>query len=322
MQLLAIGNFAFGRELSELAEKMTIDINFTNRSKIMTLNKKWVFPWLLLLMSGCTTISPTLQQSSDAKQEVFSHERLDHVLQQSVDNRGRVDYQALKQQPDDLEAYYLLISRYSPDSNPDLFPAEQHRLAYWINAYNAAAIKIVLNNYPIAGVEEVTPPFPLFFLPDKTGFFIFQRPVFGTVSTSLYYLENSVIRERFFEPRVHFALNCASRGCPELPNYAFTGEQLDSQLEQEARRFFAEPRNFRIELETKTVYMSSIMDWYEEDFINWYQYWYPGRNASLINYAILYLPEQQSRELQENASEYQVEFIPYDWRLNDQYARK
>ncbi len=283
---------------------------------------KWVFPGLLLILSGCTTISPTLQPSDISPPDVFSHARFDRALQQSVNDRGRVDYQALKALPDDLEAYYLLISQYSPDSNSELFPTEHHRLAYWINAYNAAAIKIVLDNYPISSVEDVIPPLPLFFLPDKTGFFIFQKPVFGNVSTSLYYLENSVIRERFAEPRVHFALNCASRGCPELPNHAFTGEQLDIQLEQEARKFFAEPRNFRIDQETKTVYMSSIMDWYEEDFINWYQYRYPRRNASLINYVSLYLPAQQVSLLQENITGYQVEFIPYDWRLNDQHARK
>ena len=275
---------------------------------------------LAVLTSGCTTISPSIKHSVVSRPDVFSHERFNRALHGTVDSLGRVDYQALKDQPDDLEAYYRLISRYSPDSNPELFSSEQDRLAYWINAYNAAVIKIVLTYYPIAGIEEVTPPFPFFFLPDKTGFFIFQRPTFGTVTTSLYYLENSVIRERFSEPRVHFALNCASRSCPRLPNYAFTGEQLDRQLEHEARRFFSEERNLRIDSELKTIFMSSIMDWYRDDFLDWYRARYPERDASLIDYAALYLPEEKAEQMKTNASDYSVEFIPYDWRLNDQNA--
>ncbi len=272
---------------------------------------------LLVAISGCTTISPSFKQPIVSRPDVFSHERFDRALHRTVDDRGRVDYKALKDQPDNI-AYYQLISRYSPDSHPELFSSEQDRLAYWINAYNAAVIKIVLTYYPITGIEEVTPPLPFFFLPDKTEFFISQRPTFGTETTSLYYLENSVIRERFSEPRVHFALNCASLGCPRLPNSAFTGDQLHSQLEHEARRFFAEERNLRIDSELKIIYMSSIMDWYRDDFTHWYQGQYPEADASLIDYVALYLPEEKAEQLKANASNYSVEFIPYDWNLNDQ----
>ncbi len=279
---------------------------------------KLVFLRILLLLSACTTISPSLNEVEDLQQDSFSHQRFDLVLRQTVDDKGRVDYQTLKAQPGKIEAYYQLISHYSPDNHPELFPTEHHRLAYWINAYNVAVIKTVLNYYPITGIEQVSPPFPFFFLPDKTGFFVFQRPIFGTVSTSLYYLENSVIRERFAEPRIHFALNCASGGCPRLPDYAFTGEQLEQQLETEARRFFSEPRNFRIDSENKTIYLSSIMDWYENDFIDWYQIQYPEKKATLINYIALYLPENKVKQLQKYASGYNIEFTPYDWSLNDQ----
>lgn len=272
---------------------------------------------LLLMLSACTTIAP-LKQQAEVYHDNFSHRYFNLTLDQSVDYQGRVDYQYLKQNAADLESYYQLISHISPDSHPDLFPTEQHQLAYWINAYNAAVIKIVLAYYPIASIEEVTPPFPLFFLPDKMGFFFFQRPSFGNVNTSLYYLENSVIRKRFSEPRVHFALNCASRGCPRLPNYAFDADQLNQQLEQEARRFFAEPRNLRIDPVNKTVFMSSIMDWYEDDFLDWYRVHYPQREATLINYVALYLPKDKAKQLIDTASEFKVNFVPYDWRLNDQ----
>ncbi len=275
---------------------------------------------LLGFMSGCTTISPSFNQAVEPSTEIFSHDYLDNALHHTVNGEGRVDYTALKNQPEDIEAYFQLISRYSPDSHPDLFPSEQDRLAYWINAYNAAVIKIVLTYYPIAGIEEVTPPFPFFFLSDKTGFFIFQRPTFGGITTSLYYLENSVIRERFSEPRVHFALNCASRSCPRLPNSAFTATQLDDQLDHEARRFFAEERNLKIDTEKETVFLSSILDWYRDDFVDWYEAQYPGKEATLIDYVALYLCEDKAQQLRTEAANYSVEFIPYDWRLNDQHS--
>lgn len=288
----------------------------------MTLILKLVCLGLLVLLSACTTISPSLKLFETPQLSEFSHQIFDQTLQQNVDNFGRVDYQGLKKQPDAIEAYYQSISQYSPDSHPELFSSEQHRLAYWINAYNAAVITTVLRYYPIAGIEEVKPPLPLFFLPDKTGFFVFQRPVFGNVSTSLYYLENNVIRERFKEPRIHFALNCASRGCPALPNYAFTGDQLNQQLEKEAQRFFSESRNFSVDSTTKTVFLSAILDWYQDDFIDWLKIQHPEKNATLIDYVALYLPKEKTRQLLQLASDYEIKFIPYDWRLNDQKASK
>jgi len=103
--------------------------------------------------------------------QTFSHQDFDRVLQHFVDDRGRVDYAALKNDARDLERYYLLLSTYSPDSHPALFPTEHGKLAYWLNAYNAAVIKTVLAHYPMASVEDIKPPFLFFFLPSKSGFF-------------------------------------------------------------------------------------------------------------------------------------------------------
>ncbi|MGH8552091.1 MAG: DUF547 domain-containing protein, partial [Methylococcales bacterium] len=163
-----------------------------------------------------------------------------------------------------------------------------------------------------------TPPFPLFFLPDKTGFFFFQRPIFGGVSTSLYYLENNVIRERFNEPRIHFALNCASLGCPRLPAYAFDGKNLDRQLDHESRKFFSEPRNFRVDIPAKRVYLSSILDWYRDDFVNWYADRFQDSEPTLLKFVALYLDDRQRAKLNALPPDVSVEFVRYDWGLNEQ----
>lgn len=272
----------------------------------------------LLLLSACTSITPRIDVPVAVETPVFSHELFDRVLHRVVNSQGRVDYQSLQAQADDFETYYLLISQYSPDSHAELFPTEQHRLTYWINAYNAAVIKTVLEYYPIKSIADVKPPTGLFFLSDKTGFFFFQRPQFGGVHTSLYYLENGVIRDRFTEPRIHFALNCASRGCPKLPNKAFKANTLEQQLQQEAYKFFAEPRNLRLDPEQNILYVSSILDWFEEDFTDWYQQRYPDQIATLMDYISLYAQAELADEIRQRKPTLHIEFIAYDWKLNDQ----
>ncbi len=273
------------------------------------------------MTTGCTTIRPQgLEDQPPAILKTFSHERFDRVLGPYVDARGWVDYAGLQQNPEDLEAYYRLITVYSPDSHPELFPTDAHKLAYWINAYNAGAIKTVLTYYPISSVIEVPKPGLFFFMPDQAGFFFFQRLTFGGKTTSLYYLENQVIRKRFGDPRIHFAVNCASRGCPRLPRRAFDASYLDRQLDHETRRFLAETRNFRIDHGNRTIHLSAIFEWYRDDFTQWYQARFPGRPASLLAYIAYYLPPDQSAALRTVGDQYTVKFVPYDWRLNDQNA--
>ena len=268
---------------------------------------------------GCTTIRPQPPEVQPPPSlKTFSHERFNEVLEAFVDAHGLVDYADLQQNPEDLEAYYQLIAAYSPDSHPELFPTAEHKLAYWINAYNAGAIKIVTTYYPITSVLDVRTPGLFFFMSDQAGFFFFQRLAFGGRTTSLYYLENKVIRKRFGDPRIHFAVNCASRGCPRLPRVAFNAQSLDRQLDHETRRFLTEQRNFRIDHATRTIHLSAIFEWYPEDFTQWYQERYPGRRASLLDYIALYLPPARMKALQEVGDRYTISYVPYDWGLNDQ----
>ena len=108
----------------------------------------------LLALAGCTVIRPVaLPERTLIAPRMFSHADFDRVLHRFVDDQGRVDYEALKNDARDLERYYRLFSAHSPDSHSALFPTEHSKLAYWINAYNAGAIKTVLTYYPITSVE-------------------------------------------------------------------------------------------------------------------------------------------------------------------------
>jgi hypothetical protein len=269
----------------------------------MTASGRGLLCALAALLAGCaTTIRPT--QSVDQLGPIparFSNAAFDVVLQRYVDDRGLVDYAGLAAHRGALDHYYDLVAAYSPDATPPLFPTRTDALAYWINAYNAAVLRTVLQYYPIASVGDVD-----WWAPDKAGFFVLQHLTFGGVTSNLYDLENTILRERYHDPRVHFALNCGSRGCPQLNRYAFSGDVLDVQLDQAARRFVAEARNVRIDHDARRVYLSSIFKWYRDDF---------GDN--LLDYIARYSTAERAAELQ-RAAAYEVEFVPYDWRLNDQ----
>ena len=270
---------------------------------------------IVALLAACVS-----SQSPAAPQEApglgFSHADFDRVLARFVDDRGRVDYTALAADPADLDRYVAQLAAVSPDNQPDRFPTSQARLAYWINAYNAAVMKLVLQYYPIASVRDVRPPMVLFFLPRLSGFFYFERVALGGERRNLYDLENSVIRQRFPDPRVHFALNCASRGCPRLPRQAFTAERLDDALDRETRQFLAEPRNLTIDPSRRTVFLSSIFSWYEDDFLA-----SERRSGSTEPTLLGYVGRNSSVEQAAQIAGCQgcrVSFVPYDWRLNDQ----
>jgi hypothetical protein len=134
---------------------------------------------------------------------------------------------------------------------------------------------------------------------------------------SLYGLENNIIRKRFEDPRFHFALNCAAKGCPVLPQEAFSPEGLDSELARGAQKFLTEDRNLSINHKEQVVYLSEIMNWYQKDFLNWYQKRHPSQKATLLKAIAMHVSGSLAEELPK-FYHYKVQFVPYDWRLNDQ----
>ena len=241
----------------------------------------------------------------------------DTFLQANVNPIGLINYAQLKENPEAINAAYQWISTYSPDSHPALFPNENSRFAYWLNAYNVAVIYGVVQHYPIRSVLEVRPlSFYSFF--NAGGFFVAKKFKFGSKRISLYKLENKLIRKRFNDPRLHFALNCASSGCPRLPQTSFKASELDQQLYNETREFISNSKHYRIDQIEEEIQISAIFDWYSEDFYT------PEtkdseKNVRLLAYLKTILPEN-AQSLFSKAIErgYTLTFIDYDWSLNDQ----
>jgi len=175
-------------------------------------------------------------------------------------------------------------------------------IAYLINLYNALVIKQVLQKYPIDSIRP-----EIFGVPNWASFALFfKRPVYslGDRSLSLDNIEHGILRDRYDEPRIHFALVCAATSCPLLRAEAYTPELVLDQLEEDAQRFINNSTKVSYDAVGNTLYCSKIFQWYEKDFV--------AQSGSIANYIQGYLSEAT---IPAAAS---LVYLPYSWQLNDQ----
>ncbi len=209
------------------------------------------------------------------------HNLFSEFLVSHVDALGRVDYGKMKKNVATLDGYLSQLKNKHPDGQW----SRDAQLAYWINAYNAFTIKLILENYPLKKITDL----------DDGKVWDRKWIDIGGKRYSLNQIENEIIRPQFSEPRIHFAVNCAARSCPPLANKAFTAENLESLLESRTSAFINNSKYNRIS--RNRIVVSKIFDWYSSDF---------GDLISFINkYSDLNV-----------ASDSVIEFADYDWQLN------
>jgi hypothetical protein len=229
--------------------------------------------------------------------KTFPHEILGRVLERYVSN-GLVDYAALANHRGDLDLYIAHIERFSPDKTPALFPSDEDKLAYYLNAYNALVLFNVLENPTLTSLADA-----------KFDFFYRTTFVIGEETFNLYELENDIVRVRFPDPRIHFALNCASLGCPKLPGEPFVPGRLEEQLTRETTLFLSDPKNLRVEGDT--LHLSQIFEFYPEDFTNAASA--KGVTGTENELLIAYINQNRTEKLPLNTK---ISYIPYDWTIN------
>ena len=221
-------------------------------------------------------------------QETSQHQPFDTVLMDTVHD-GRVNYPAIASSPG-FSAYI----EYLANADPKAFNSKEEELAFWINAYNALAIQGILN-----GKSPST-----FF--GRIGYFKNAEFDVAGKSMNLYDLERDVIIP-LGEPRIHFAIVCASYSCPMLRSEAYTAERLEEQLETNTRQFINDPERNRFDRERKVAELSKIFDWFTEDFEK------PA--GSVLNYVANYVDDSElASELR--SGEYKLKFLKYNWSLN------
>ncbi|HKC23237.1 MAG TPA: DUF547 domain-containing protein [Thermoanaerobaculia bacterium] len=236
----------------------------------------------------------------------FSYDDWSKVLGKFVDQRGYVNYDALAKDRADLDRFLAAVEKTSPKSNPEMFPTKNDQLAYWINAYNAQVFKGVLARGPEK--ESVWKGG----LVSGYSFFVGMDIVLGGEKTHLKTLEDKTIRDGFKDPRIHAALNCASKGCPRLPQTAFLPEKLDQQLDQGMTEFLAEKRNVTVDDASKTVTLSKILDWFSKDFLG-YEAAHGNPSGTQIDYVNRYRASNPKVP-----KDYKVKFFEYDKSINKQ----
>lgn len=217
------------------------------------------------------------------------------MLRRYVRADGRVDYAGLHANLAALNRFVNELAAVSPDSNPELFPTREAKLAYWINAYNALVLHAFATDYPAKRDR----------LAGKLGqFSFFYRRKFkvGGVERSLDDIESRSIRS-VGDPRIHFSIVCASESCPWLSPEAYTPENLERKLEAETGRFLAQDRNVKLSSDGAKVELSMIFSWFAKDF---------GGESGVRRFLGKYRPADASA-----LAKARFAYFKYDWRLND-----
>jgi Protein of unknown function, DUF547 len=217
------------------------------------------------------------------------------LVKKHVDNQGMVDYQGFIKDSLELRAFLAVLSSDPP--GPEWSSEDQ--IAYWLNAYNAFTIKLIVDHYPIKSIKDLGPKHQIIFINtpwDKKFFKIGDRTM--TLNT----IEHRILRQDFKEPRIHFALNCASMSCPKLRREAYEGKQLNEQLTDQAKDFLRDKK--RNEVDARKPKLSAIFDFYGKDMRKW-------SGKTLVGFINQYSPVPISEDAD-------IEFLDYDWSLNEQ----
>lgn len=209
-----------------------------------------------------------------------SHADWDALLQKHVTTSGKVNYDGFKQDAASLNAYLGKLSKNHPNSNW----TRNQRLAYWINAYNAYTVKLIVDNYPVSSITKLHNGKP----------WEVKWIKIGSKTYSLNNIEHDIIRPTFEEPRIHFAVNCAAKSCPPLLNHAWTAKNLESNLERQSRTFINNTRYNQIS--DRGAKLSKIFEWYAADF---------GNLTAFVN-------KYASTKVKAG----NISYLEYDWALN------
>lgn len=224
---------------------------------------------------------PEIQEEEPAK-PVFNHASFDQLLRKHVSSAGKVNYKGFKTDEAKLDAYLKLLENNSPKSDW----SRQKKMAFWINAYNAATIKLILKNYPVSSIMKLHGGKPW----DVKWIKI------GDKTYTLNNIENDILRPKYKDARIHFAVNCAAKSCPPLLNKAWTESNLESNLEKQTRSFIKNTSQNTIS--AKAITISKIFEWYAVDFGD----------------IITFLNKYSTTKINSGAK---VNYKEYDWSLNN-----
>jgi hypothetical protein len=254
--------------------------------------KRWFFAWAAVVF---------LWIVPEARAAVFDHSLFDQILRTYVDERGLIDYNGIAKD----SKFYAYLKSLETARVDEL--SRDGQLALWINAYNAVIIDKVIKRKPKRSVRETAIPGVWL----STEIFTSQENVVANRTLSPDDIENEILRKEFKDPRIHFAIICASRGCPPMPRIAYTEENVQSRLEEETREYLHSSRGVRMDPKEKILYLSKIFDWFSDDFVR--------KSGSVLEFIKPYVSDQVRRFMEEKPK---ISYLDYDWSLNAQAPLK
>ncbi|MEM7552241.1 MAG: DUF547 domain-containing protein [Bacteroidota bacterium] len=243
-------------------------------------------------MKNITLLSLLILITLSSIAKVPSHEIWDGLVKKYVLEDGLVDYKGFIKEQNELGKYLDLLSKNAPEKDW----SDEEQIAYWINAYNAFTIKLVIDNYPLESIKNIKGSVQIPFVNTPWDIKFIE---IGGETYDLNNIEHGILRKDFEEPRIHFAVNCASMSCPKLRREAFTADKLDQQLEDQGREFMNDPTRNKI-TEDKAQ-LSKIFKWFTGDFKD---------KGSVIDFVNKYADVKA-------ASSAKISYLDYDWSLND-----
>lgn len=282
-----------------------------------------VFPvsiFAALLLAAMHSLEPVRCLAAEQASDLKESETYERLLHDHVDASGLVDYSALNANRAGLDAFVVALG----SVDPEVFQSwdRDAQLAFWINAYNAITLQRILDHFPITrSADPRAAAHPANSIRQIDGVWTkLTTRVIGREMT-LDQIEHEVLRKEFDDPRIHAAIVCAADGCPPLRAEAFRAADVQRQLEDQGRRILGAMHRFRIDRERSVVYLSPILTWFSEDFVN--RCGALGRigNLNAKDSAALHFASQfvapEDAEYILTAS-YRVVYLSYDWSLNEQ----
>lgn len=273
--------------------------------------KRFTSNLIALIATLAASSAPTFA-AVDLEHKLFTDD-----LKQYVEN-DLIHYKKWKLHPEQLEKYLKSLADISQDEYEKL--SKQDKEALWINAYNAFTIKVVLDHYPISGKETYYPKNSFRQIPDAWEEFFF---VVAGRRVSLYDIEHDIGR-RLHDPRIHFAVVCAAKGCAKINKDAYIGKTLDAALEAQTDKFLLNPQNVEFDHKQKVVRVSKLFSWFPLDFLNAVGFktvpFPPPKDDEVV---LRYIVSRSPKEVKERFKTdddyraYQVVYREYDWSLND-----
>lgn len=238
----------------------------------------------LALLLAALLLPPTLHAEVGGWQRDY-----DALLKKYVSGGG-VRYSAWKADTADVAALDKVVAAIGTEDPSGL--ARNEKLAFYINAYNAWIIDLMLKKHPSKGVRDYAPLFGIF-----TG----KNIQIAGRKVSLNFLEKDLILKGIGEPRAHFAVNCASRSCPVLIPASYDGATIDKVLDERARAFMASPLGVQVGKDGRSASISMIFKWYADDF-------------AAAGGAVAFINKHRAQPLPANVK---IDYQEYDWSLNE-----